>query len=190
MPRISFTLLFLTTLIFSALFSTPSLSAENVTLKEIVVTNTRDELMLYCKVKDAFTREISDALQKGVPATISFYIFVYQKKDAWLNKKMVEMEVKSTLKYSALKERFSVIRPWAGEKPVMTPSFDEAKSFVSDLYALPILPLHRLKKGEEYEIRIKAEMNGDSPSRYAQYFILFASMWNVETDWYKVNIIY
>ena len=180
----------LTALTLTLFFSLPATAADKVTLKEIVVANTRDELMLYCKVKDAFTDKISDALGKGVPASISFYIYIYQKKDAWLNKKMVEMEVKSTLKYSALKEAFTVIRPWVGDKPVVTVSLEEAKALVSDLYALPIISLHQLEKGEQYEIRIKAEMNGDSPPPYAQYLVLFASMWNVKTDWYKINLIY
>lgn len=166
-------------------------AARRAKVENIVIANTRDQLVAYFTVKDAFKQEINDALLKGIPASFSFFISIHRKRDAWLDKKIVDMEISNTLKYNALKQEFSLIRPWQGDgKPFVTKSLVQAGTMMCEIYNLAIAPLNLLQKGEQYQIRIKAERNRITLPLYLHYISLFISLWDFETDWYEVNIIY
>ncbi|MBF0201007.1 MAG: DUF4390 domain-containing protein [Desulfamplus sp.] len=173
------------------IFPHPAVSrTRDVTLKNIVIANSRDNLLAYFTVDKAFTDKINDALLKGVPISFSFFISIHKKRDAWLDKKIVDMKISNTLKYNTLKQEFTIVRPWEGGQPFVTKSMEEAKTMMCDVYSLTIAPLNLLRKGEQYRIGIKAETNRSSQPRYLQYLLLFVSMWKFETRWYEVNIIY
>ncbi len=167
-----------------------AVAARRATLDNIVIGNTRDELISYFTVRDAFTEGINDALLKGVPASFSFFISIYQKRDAWLDKKIISMKISNTLKYNTLKQEFTLIRPWESDKAFVTKSLEQAKIMMCDISNLAIAPLDALEKGEQYQIRIKAEMNRVTLPFYLHYLFFFISLWDFETDWYKINIIY
>ncbi|MBF0303815.1 MAG: DUF4390 domain-containing protein [Desulfamplus sp.] len=159
-------------------------------LENIVITNTRDDLLAYFTVTGAFTDKMSEAVLKGVPASFAFFVSVYRKRDAWFDKKIADVSVSSTLKYNSLKQDFTVIRPWKSDKPFTTTSFEQAKETASTIYNLKILPLEQLQKGEQYQIRIKAEMNKATLPLYLHYVFFFISYWDFETEWYSINMIY
>ena len=48
--------------------------AQDPRLDNIIVTNTRDDLLLYLTAKDAFPSKIVEAIHSGVPATFTFFI--------------------------------------------------------------------------------------------------------------------
>ena len=48
--------------------------AKDATLTNIIVTNTRDDLLVYLSVDGAFTKKMEDAVKNGVPASFSFFV--------------------------------------------------------------------------------------------------------------------
>ena len=48
--------------------------AQEARLTDVVVTNTRDDLLIYLTVEGAFTPEMEKAIKSGVPATFSFIV--------------------------------------------------------------------------------------------------------------------
>jgi len=67
-------------------------------IENIKLANTRDDLLTYFEVKHAFTDKISQAILNGIPSTFSFYITLYKTDDSWFDKKIANIQVKSTLK--------------------------------------------------------------------------------------------
>ena len=51
--------------------------AQNATLKNIIVTNTRDDLLIYLTVEDAFRENMETVILSGVPTTFSFFVNLY-----------------------------------------------------------------------------------------------------------------
>ena len=51
-----------------------SVSAQDARLKDIIVTNTRDDLLVYLTVEGAFTEKMKKAVLSGVTTTFSFFI--------------------------------------------------------------------------------------------------------------------
>ncbi len=162
----------------------------NAILVNIKLANTRDDLLTYFEVRNAFTDKINQAVQNGIPTTFSFYVSLYKTGNSMLDKKIADIEIKSTVKYNTLKEEFSVSRLWKDEKPAVTNSFEEAKSWMTEVDNLKIIPLENLVKGDKYQIRIKAELDKVTLPLSLHYVFFFVSFWDFETDWYLINFTY
>jgi len=160
------------------------------TLVNIKLANTRDDLLTYFEVKNAFTDKIIQAVQNGVPTTFSFYVSLYKKTNTLFDKNIADVQIKSTVKYNSLKEEYSISSPWKDEKPAVTKSFEEAKSWMTEVDNLKVIPLESLIKGDKYQIRIKAELDKVTLPLSLHYVLFFVSFWDFETDWYVINFTY
>ena len=164
--------------------------AQDASLTNIIVTNTRDDLLLYLTVKDAFPPDIEETIESGVPATFSFLIHLYRVRGFWMDKEINEMVVTHTIKYDNLKKEYSVTRSWDGNRPQVVKSFNEAKKLMKEIDSLPIVSLSELEKGKQYQIRAKAKLSELTLPFYLHYILFFMSLWDFETDWYTIDFIY
>jgi hypothetical protein len=67
--------------------------AQDATLKNIIVTNTSDDLLIYLTVEGAFREKMEIAISSGVPATFSFFVNLYQTRGFWFDKNISELNV-------------------------------------------------------------------------------------------------
>lgn len=183
-------------LIFTGMFILPLLSSPSLALasqdaflKNIVVTNTRDDLITYFDVEGAFTDKITEAVLSGIPTSFVFFVSIYKTQPGF-DRKMSETEIISTIKYNKLKEEFTVSRPWKSEIPSVTDSFEKAKALMVEIDNLKVVPLDQLKKGENYQVRIKAKMSSVTLPLYLHYILFFVALWDFETDWHTIEFVY
>ena len=178
-------------LIFGIIFCVQNLAfAQNATLTNIIVTNTRDDLLVYLNVEGAFTDKMQKAISSGVSTTFSYYLSFYKVRNLWFDNKIEDIKVTNTIKYNNLKEEYIVERSWEKSGPQMTKSFDEAKKLMSEIDSLKIVPLKQLVKGTYYQLRAKAELSKVTLPFYLHYIVFFVSLWDFETDWYTIDFIY
>ena len=164
--------------------------AQDARLANIIVTNTRDDLLIYLTVEGAFREEMVEAIKSGVPTTFSFFVNLYRKRTLWLDKEIAEVRVTNTVKYNNLKKEFVIKRSWEGDKPITVQSFDEAQKLMSEVDSLKIVPLKALQRGKQYQIQAKAELSKVTLPFYLHYILFFISMWDFETDWYTIDFVY
>ncbi len=173
------------------ILATPTLSfALDAILTNIIVTNTRDDLLLYLTVQNAFPPEIEETINSGVPATFSFYINLYRIRNFWLDREITEMDVTHTIKYDNLKKEYIVTRSWENNQPHVVKSFYEAKKLMTEIDSLAIVSLDKLEKGKQYQVRTKAKLSKLTLPFYLHYVLFFVSLWDFETDWYTIDFIY
>ena len=166
------------------------LLAQDAKMTNIIVTNTRDNLLLYLTVEDAFPPKIENTINSGVPATFSFFIKLYSVRTFWKDKQIVDMTVTHTIKYDNLKKEYTVTRSGEEDQPISIKSFEEAKKLMADIDSLTIVPLKQLEKGKQYQIRCKAKLSKLTLPFYLHYILFFVSLWDFETDWYTIDFIY
>jgi hypothetical protein len=166
------------------------IAAQDARLGNIIVTNTRDNLLLYLTALDAFPSKIQKAVHSGVPTTFSFSVKLHRVRGLWPDKEIKDITVSHTLKYNSLKKEYIVTRSWENERSQTVESLDEAKKLMTEVDSLVIVPLHRLEKGQEYQISVKAELSKMTLPLYLHYILFFVSIWDVETDWYTINFIF
>ncbi|BBO69140.1 hypothetical protein DSCA_30700 [Desulfosarcina alkanivorans] len=164
--------------------------AKDATLTNIIVTNTRDDLLVYLSVEDAFTQKIEDAVKRGVPASFSFFVNLYRTRGMWFDKKMADLTIEHTIKYNSLKKEYAVSRSWDTSSPVIVQSFDAAKKLMTEIDSLKVIPLGLLEKGKQYQIQAKAKLSRVTLPYYLHYVLFFLSLWDFETDWYTIDFIY
>lgn len=164
--------------------------AQEAKLTHIIVTNTRDDLLIYLTVEGAFTEKMEKAVQSGVPASFSFFINLYKSRSMWLDRNLADIEIVHTIKYNHLKKEFIINRSWDPNSPVIAQSFAEAKKLMAEIDSLKIIPLKTLEKGKQYQIRAKAKLSKLTLPYYLHYVLFFLSMWDFETDWYTIDFIY
>ncbi len=177
-------------LIVNFTFCVNLFASQKAVISNVQLTNTRDDLIVYFKVENAFTDEISQAVLKGVPASFSFSVKLDQKKNSFFDTEISDYKMTSTLKYNILKKEFSVYRSWKHEKPVVTNSFKEAKKLMTEIDNLTITNIANLVKGKQYELELKADLDKVTLPLYLHYIFFFVSFWNFETDKHVTKFIY
>lgn len=165
-------------------------SADNAMLANIIVTNTRDDLLLYLTVKNAFPPKIKDTISSGVPADFSFYINLNRVRRFWPDKEIAEAVITHTIKYDNLKKEYVVTRSWEDSQPLAVKSFEEAEKLMTEIDSLTIVPLKQLEKGKRYQVRAKAKLSKLTLPFYLHYVLFFVSLWDFETDWYTIDFIF
>jgi hypothetical protein len=159
-------------------------------LENIVITNTRDDLLIFMNVEGAFTDKMKNAVLSGVPITFSFFFHLYQVRNVWLDKKIAALKITQTLKYDSLKKEFIILRSWGDEKFLTADSLEEAQKLMTDIEGVKICDIRELNKGRQYQVRAKAELSRKTLPFYLHYVLFFMSLWDFETDWYTIDFIY
>ncbi len=167
-----------------------NVTAQEASLSNIIVTNTRDDLLVYLTVEGAFREQMTQAVLSGVPATFTFLITLDQVRNLWVNKEVVDLKVSHTIKYNILKKEFTVKRSWENDKPLVTQSFDEAKKWMSEIDGMKLISLSRLAKEKQHQLKAKAELNKMTLPFYLHHVLFFVSLWDFETEWYTIDFIY
>ncbi|MFO8086080.1 MAG: DUF4390 domain-containing protein [Desulfobacterales bacterium] len=163
--------------------------AQQARLANVVLTNNRDDLLIFLSVEGAFNEDMKAAILSGVPTTFAFRVTLEKIKNFWINQKIVEKRTTNTINYNPLKKTFTIKRSWEND-PIVTDSFTEAVRLMSDVDSLSIVPLNVLEKGAQYQIKAKAELDKLTLPFHLHYVFFFLSMWDFETDWYIVKFYY
>jgi len=172
------------------IFSSINTFAQEARLTNIIVTNSRDDLLVYLNVEGAFRDKIKKAILSGVPTTFSFYTNIYKLRGFWLDKKLASIKTMHTIKYNSLKKNFTVTRPWDNNSPITTQSFSEAQSLMTEIDSLKVIELDKMQKGHRYQIRAKAELSKRTLPLHLHYILFFMSLWDFKTDWYTLDFMY
>lgn len=163
---------------------------DNALLSQIKLANTRDDLIAYFKVEKAFNEKNTQAIENGISTSFTFYATLFKTSSSLFDKKITDIETRATIKYNSMKQEYTVVCQWKDAPALITKSFDEAKTWMTEVDNLKVVPLSRLVKGGKYQIRIKAELEKVTLPLSLHYVFFFVSYWDFETDWYVINFTY
>ncbi|MEW6259185.1 MAG: DUF4390 domain-containing protein [Thermodesulfobacteriota bacterium] len=165
-------------------------SAKEVGITNLIVTNTKNDLLLYLTVENSFPDTVIAAVEHGLPTTFSFYVVLYQSRSFWFDKKLVDETVTHTVQYNNLKKEYVVTRSWDTEKTRVVKTLEEAMNLMVDIDGLKVIPLKKLEKGRQYQLLTKVRLKKATLPFSLHYVLLFMTFWDVETDWYSVDFIF
>lgn len=171
------------------LFTAPAM-AEDARLTDIVVTNTRDHLLLYFTVTDCFPEDMKKAIDNGVNTTFTFFVKLNEVRNWWWDNKIADLKVSHEIKYDSLKKVYEVRLSSQDEKVVLAKDFDQAKRLMAEIVGLKVTELRNLHQGTRYQINMMAELDTIKLPFYFHYVFFFLSLWDFETDWYSVDFRY
>ena len=190
MPRCAFSLrLSLLLLIFLLLLPFNSFAME-AKITNFMITNTADNVLVYFRVKNCFTKKMEDAILAGIPTTFTFYVELHRERNFWIDKEVSYLEIKHTIKYDNVKKTFYVSLNDAEKGPEQFKDFKRAKMAMSDLNGIVIAPLKKLIRDKKYYVRVKVQLDKVRLPLHMEYVFFFVSMWDFETDWHREDFIY
>ena len=164
--------------------------AEKAYIADVVVTNTQDDLLVYFSVLDCFTDDLREAIASGIETTFTFFIKLYKKSNTLWDSRIIDMEVRHSIRYDALKKIYEVKLSEQNNQIKTVKSFEEAQKLMTEVISLKIMPLENLEKGERYQLRIMAELDKIKLPLYLHHILFFLSLWDFETDWYTIDFRY
>jgi len=172
------------------LFSGRTAWSANARLTDIVVTNTRDHLIVYFSVADCFTEDMQKAINNGVSTTFTFFVKLWEVRDWWWDDNIADIKVSHEIRYDSLKKVYVLRLSSSDNKPVYVKDFEEAKKLMSEIVGLKVTELRNLQRGKRYQISMMAELDKIRLPFYFHYVFFFLSLWDFETDWYTVDFKY
>lgn len=159
-------------------------------LDEIVVTNTRDHLLVYFTVRDCFTEEMVHAINSGLPVTFTFFVKLYEVRRLWWDREIADLRIQHQIQYDGLKKIYHIRLSEKHNQTVQAEDLEKAKTLMSEIVGIKVSELHRLEKGSRYEVHMMAELDKIRLPFYLHYVFFFLSLWDFETDWYRVEFKY
>jgi hypothetical protein len=177
-------------LVFGFLMPPSPVWGKQAQIGDIIVTNNQDYLLVYFFTKGCFTPEMNKAIMNGIPTTFTFLIELYKPRSLWPNKRLSSLKLHHTIKYDSLREEFSVTLSERGNQTFVMKDFSKAQEMMADASNVQLISLQALEKNNQYQLRIKAELNKVRLPLYLHYLLFFVSLWDFETDWFVVDFIY
>jgi hypothetical protein len=181
---------FLILILFLIMSGGPVVHAEDAYISDVVVTNTKDHLLIYFTVNNCFTPEMDKAIENGITTTFNFFVTLSMKRAFWWDNDVVEMQFSHTIKYNSLKELYEVTLSEGGDKTTTVKSFEEAKKLMAEVVALKVVPLHNLHRGRTYQIGMMAQLDKIELPLHLHNVLFFLSLWDFETDWKMIEFRY
>ena len=175
--------------LMGSLLATPA-RAEEALLTDIVVTSAGEHLLIYFRVTGCFTEEMIKAIENGINTTFTFFIGLYEVRDFQRDKNIAELRVTHSIVYDNLKKAYKVRLSEGNSEMILVEDFHEAKNLMSKIVGVKLTGLNKLQKGNRYQVRMMAELAKIRLPLYLDYVLFFLSLWDFETDWYKVNFTY
>jgi hypothetical protein len=153
-------------------------------IHDVLITPTDQEVLLYSTLKGGFSQELLEAIESGIPATITFYMKLFRKRGMWFDEEVLSKTIKHVVKYNALKKeyRFSEINGLFSsikvtkQRPIMV-------QWMSDIDGQPLIPFHLLHPGEEYYVKVMADLKAIKSLFPLSYIPFVASLWDTGTSW-------
>jgi hypothetical protein len=177
-------------LIILLLHVATAVPAQQAYLSDIVVTNTRDHLLVYFTVNGCFTADMNAAIDSGIETTFTFFVKLYEKRSLIWDKEKADIVLRHSIKYDNLKGTYEIKLSEENDKTVTVNNFEQAKKLMAEVVALKVMPMNQMKKGFRYQLQMMAQLDKIKLPFYLHHVLFFLSLWDFETDWYAVDFKY
>ncbi len=180
--------------ILTMLFALPAQGLSNDSpepeLTDIIVTTSNTHLLLFATVAHAFTPEMVEGVQNGLPITFVFQLRLTKIRPRWFNSDLVDVKLAHTLTYDSLKEEYTIQYSYKKGKLQRTRSLKEAQQLMAELNGLRVILLKELLPDAPYAIRLKATLAKNKLPLGMHYVLPFTSLWDFETDLRTIEFRY
>lgn len=181
--------LFLVMALFGVFSGQEVQAAAKAEIRDIVVNNSSEDLLLYMVVDKAFRPEMEEGIYNGIPATFTFFVSLREIEEGRPGKQIVSMEFDHVLSYDSLKEVFSL--DFSENNTSLTvASLAEAEALMTEVNGVKIVGLTQIKPGSKYFLSVKVRLERKTLPLFFHYLIPFWQLRDEETDWHYVEFRY
>jgi hypothetical protein len=153
-------------------------------LHELIITRTDREVLLYSSLQGGFPEDLLEAINSGIPMTITYHMRLYRKRGMWFDEEVLSKTIKHVVKYDTLKRQYRVSEinglfssiKVTKHQPIMV-------QWMSEIEGQPLTPFHLLQPGEEYYVKVMADLKAVKSPFPLSHIPFLASLWDTGTSW-------
>jgi hypothetical protein len=147
----------------------------------------RGDLLVAFRVQRAFDERLLDTLDSGLPVRFTYHVQVLRSREVLADRLFGEVRFHRTLMKDNLKDRYLVTIGSSREAQDVR-GLAEAVELMTRVEGVRILSLESLGRSGPLLLRIKAKLQKFQLPFHLHYLFAFVSYWDVETDWYTVEL--
>lgn len=168
----------------------PAAGDRDPATKDIIVTTSESDLLLFATVRNAFTEEMLAGVLQGLPVVFTFRMELVKSRKHWLDITLVESSVTHTMTWDAEQEEYHVALSEDEGRVVTTASLNEARQLMTELNGVKVITLDKLVPDAPYAIHFKVTLKkGSLPLGLSN--LAPAAIWgDFETDWRTIEFRY
>ncbi|MCL2789184.1 MAG: DUF4390 domain-containing protein [Desulfobulbus sp.] len=167
-----------------------AIAGEPPEIKDIIVTTSETDLLLFATVKNGFTQEMLDDVRSGIPAVFTYQMELLKTDGKWFNTTLVESAVTRTLSFDAASNTYKIVFSDQGDKTVTTDDLDHAKQLMAELNGVKVIALAQLVPDAPYAIHFKVTLKKGSLPLGMHRLLPISALWDFETDWRTIEFRY
>ena len=176
------------------LLSSPSLpfaaNEQNPEIKDIIVTTSDNDLLLFATVKNCFTQEMLEGVRNGIPIVFTYHLKLVKTSNNWIDTSLVESSVTHTMTFDSGKKEYRIAFSNQDGKSVTTGNLEQAKQLMAELNGIKVIALAQLVPAAPYAIHFKVTLKKGSLPLGMHRVVPFSSLWDFETDWRTIEFRY
>jgi len=153
-------------------------------LHELLITRTDREMLLYSSLQGGFPEDLLEAINSGLPMTITYHMRLYRKRGLWFDEEVLSKTIKHIVKYDTLKTQYRVSEINGLFSSIkVTKHQPTMVQWMSEIEGQPLIPFHLLQSGEEYYVKVMADLKAVKSPFPLSHIPFLASLWDTGTSW-------
>jgi len=175
---------------FLGLFPATGVQAQEAEIYDLVVANSKLDLLVFFKISGAFPEEMRQGVVHGIPVTFTFDYVLERVRSAWFDKEVRSGSFEHTMTYDNLKKEFTVRQSETGLRQFVTSDMEKAVAHMVEVDGAPVAPLEDMRPDSQYRLRVKATLAKTTLPLNFHYIIPFTEFWDLKTDWLEITFRY
>lgn len=159
-------------------------------IKDIIVTTSDVDLLLFATVNNGFTQEMLDGVKTGVPVVFTYQLELVKTGGNWLDTSLIESAVTHTLTFDPNQQEYRIAFSDQDNKVITTKDVEQAKQLMAELNGVRVIPLAQLIPDAPYAIHFKVTLKKGALPLGMHRILPFSSLWDFETDWRTIEFRY
>jgi hypothetical protein len=155
---------------------------EGAEIRNLEVENSQHDLLVSFDLTGAFSPEVEDQIESGLPVTFNHYVEVLNRRAAWFDDTLVRKVVSTSVAYDTLTRQYRLTRAVDGEtvETAVSEMRPEMERFMTRVERLRMCDPADLPGEKALHLRVK--------SRVRKRFVFFFIPWDFETSWARVRL--
>jgi hypothetical protein len=163
---------------------------EKPEVKDIIVTTSDVDLLLFATVNNGFTPKMLDDVRAGTPIVFTYHLELVKTNNNWIDTTLVETSVTHTMTFDRDKKEYRITFSDQENKIETTNDLELAKQLMAELNGIKLIALAQLVPDAPYAIHFKVTLKKGALPFGINRLIPFSSIWDFETAWRTIEFRY
>lgn len=168
----------------------PAAADESPEVRNIIVTTSDADLLLFATVRNGFTKEMVADMHNGVPIVFTYQMELVKTDGKWFNTTLVESALSRTLTFDPAGRQYTVVFSEQDDKPTTTADLEQAKQLMAELNGVKVIALAQLVPDAPYAIHFKVTLKKGKLPLGLHRLLPLSTLWDFETDWRTIEFRY